>query len=128
MAFFKKHKREKPPYLERIDELPKVNIVRLKGKITQDMIPVIDARIEANRRAGSTIDKNVILDFAQVIDVDSTTVAFHVIRSKEYEERGFKVGFINLNDEMKILLKMFKDGAAFKVFVSEEEAVKELGR
>ena len=125
---FKNHKRKKPPYLERIDELKKLDIVRLKGKITQDIIPVIEARIKENRQLGSKIDKNVVLDFAKVEDVDSATVAFHVIHLKEYHENGFEVGFININDEMKALLDLFKENAVFKVFSSEAEAVKALNR
>src|SRR5205085_8375341 len=74
----------KPPYLDRIDELEKVSIVRLQGKITRDMIPVIEARIKANRRAGGKIDKKVILDFGKVEDVDSATVASHIIHLAEF--------------------------------------------
>src|SRR3989338_1986404 len=67
----KEPKKEQPPYLERIDELEKVSIVRLKGEITREMIPVIEKRIQDNRRLGSKIEKNVIIDFAKVVDVDS---------------------------------------------------------
>ena len=127
---FKKRKEqeEMPPYLERIDELEKVSIVRLKGLITRDMIPIIEARIKANRRMGSKIDKNVIVDFAKVEDVDSATVAFHIIHLEEFHAKGFEVGFININAEMKALLELFKEKANFKVFGSENEAVKVLNR
>lgn len=124
----KKLQKEPPPYLERIDELEKVSIVRLKGEITREMIPVIEKRIQDNRRLGSKIEKNVIVDFAKVVDVDSATVAFHVIHLEEYHQKGFEVGFINLNDEMKVLLEMFKHSAPFKVYPSEAGAVKELNR
>src|SRR3990167_9213055 len=120
--------KEQPPYLERINELEKVSIVRLKGKITHQMIPVIEKRIHDNRRAGSKIEKNVIIDFAKVVDVDSATVAFHIIHLEEYHRKGFEVGFINLNSEMKVLLEMFKQSAPFKVYPSEAGAVKELNR
>ena len=128
MGLFKKSKSEKPPYLERIDELAKVSIVRLKGKIERDMIPLIDVRIEKNRRAGSQIDKNVLIDFAKVVDVDSATIAFHLLRLKEYEEKGFKIGFINLIDEMNALVSMFKESKSFRIYVSEEEALKDLNK
>src|SRR3989338_8046941 len=124
----KKKREEKPPYLERIDELEKVSIVRLKGEITREMIPVIEARIQINRRMGSGIEKNVIVDFAKVVDVDSATVAFHLIHLEEYHRKGFEVGFINLNDEMKVLLEMFKQSAPFKVYPSDADAIKELNR
>lgn len=128
LEIFKKHPKEKPPYLDRIDELEKMSIVRLKGKIDQTMVPVIDARINENRKAGSKIDKNVLLDFAKVEHVDSATIAFHLIRLKEYQEKGFKVGFLNATAELRTLLAMFKEDGTFKIYVSEEAAVKEMNQ
>ena len=130
IELFKKHehKREKPPYLERIDELEKVSIVRLKGRIDQAMIPVVESRIKENRRHGSKIDKNVLLDFAKVDHVDSATIAFQIIRLREYQAKGFKTGFINISNEMRALLDIFKENEEFKIFASEDEAMKELNR
>ena len=128
IELFKKHNKEKPPYLERIDELKKVSIVRLKGRIDQTTIPVIDSRIKENRKHGSKIDKNVVLDFAKVEHVDSATIAFHLIGLKEYQAKGFKVGFINIPNEWRVLLEMFKENDAFKVFASEDEAVREMNK
>ncbi|MDP2652623.1 MAG: STAS domain-containing protein [Candidatus Omnitrophota bacterium] len=128
IPFVKKRKEETPSYLERIDELEKVSIVRLKGKITRDLVPMIEERIRENRRAGSAIDKNVIVDFSRVVDVDSSTVAFHVIHLNEYRAKGFEVALIHPNAEMKGLLEVFKDNAPFKVFATEAEAVKALNR
>ena len=127
-GIFKKQPREIPPYLERIDELEKVSIVRLKGRITHTMIPVIELRVQANRRAGSKIDKNVLLDFAKVDDVDSSTIAFHIIQLEEYHQQGFEVGFININEEFKNLLDVFQENGKFKVFITEAEAVQVLNR
>jgi len=124
----KENTEEHPPYLERIDELEKVSIVRLKGEITREIIPVIEGRIQNNRRMGSRIDKNVIIDFAKVVDVDSATVAFHVIHLEEYHQQGFEMAFINLNDEMRVLLQMFKKNAPIKTYPSEDEAVRDLNR
>ena len=123
---FKKSESDTPPYLDRIDELEKVDIVRLKGLITRDMIPIMEARIQENRRAGSKIEKNIIADFSMVVDVDSATIAFHLIHLQEYWEKGFEIGFIQINDEFRTLLDIFKEKGNFKVFVSEEEAIKAL--
>ena len=128
IELFRKHKKDKPPYLERIDELPKVSIVRLKGRIDQTTIPTIDSRIEENRREGSAINKNVILDFSKVEHVDSATIAFHMIRLKEYQEKGFKVAFINVSTAFRVFIDMFRENEEFKIFASEDEAVKELNR
>ncbi len=128
LELFKPHQKDKPPYLDRINELEKLSIVRLKGRIDQTTIPAIDSRIQENRRAGSTIDKNVVLDFAKVEHVDSATIAFHIVRLKEYQEKGFKVGFMNITGELKVLLDLFKENDEFKIFASEEEAVRELNR
>jgi anti-anti-sigma factor len=119
---------EKPQYLDRIDELEKVSIVRLKGSIDQAMIPVIENRIQANRKAGSIIDKNVIVDYKQVEKVDSAAVAFHLVRLKEYEAKGFKIGFLNPSEELKVFLGMFQLSEAFKIYASEENAINELNQ
>lgn len=129
---FKKLKKnkpnEKPPYLDRMDELKKVSIVRLKGRLDQSMIPVIDERIKKNRFAGGTIDKNVILDFAQVTHVDSATIAFHIVRFKEFQSKGFKLGFINVPKEFLSYLEIFKQTSLLRIFPNEEAALKELNR
>ena len=119
---------ETPPYLERIDDHEKVSIIRLKGEITREMIPVMEARIQENRRMGSKIDKNVIVDFAKVIDVDSATVAFHLIHLEEFHQQGFELAFINLNEEMKVLLEIFGSNAPLKVYPSEATALGALNR
>jgi len=119
---------EKPQYLDRIDELEKVSIVRLKGNIDQAMIPVIENRIQSNRKAGSVIDKNVLVDYKQVEKVDSAAVAFHLVRLKEYEAKGFKIGFVNSSEELKVFLSMFHLSDAFKIYTSEEDAINELNQ
>ena len=128
IELFQKHKKEKPPYLDRIDELEKIDVVRLKGRIDQTTIPVIESRIQENRREGSLIDKNVLMDFSKVEHVDSATIAFHLIHLREYQAKGFKVGFINISEQMKALVDIFKEDKEFKVFSSEDEAVRELNK
>jgi anti-anti-sigma regulatory factor len=123
-----KKKKEKPPYLHRIDSHEKLEIVRLKGRITHEMIPIIEERIQLNRKEGSKIDRNVLLDYALVVDVDSATLAFHMVHFKEYREKGFKVGFININHEFRVLVEIFKENDYFNVYASEEEAIRELNR
>lgn len=128
IELFKKNRREKPAYLDRIDQLEMMEIVRLQGKIDQTTIPAIEARIQENRRAGDRIDKHIVLDFLKVDHVDSATIAFHIFHLKEYQDNGFRVGFINITHELRILLNMFKENDHFKVYASEAEAVKDLNR
>lgn len=101
LPFDQRMSKSQPAYLERIDEMEFVDVIRLKGVIDREMIPQIEERIQLNRRAGSTIDKNVLIDYALVEDVDSATVAFHLVRLKEYEARGFKVGFVNPSAKLR---------------------------
>lgn len=127
MNLFNKPK-QKPAYLERIDQMEKVQIVRLKGDIDQNMVPVIEARIRENRkREGVVIDKNIIIDYAHVGRTDSAAIAFHMVRLKEIEAAGHKVGFININQQVKTYLDMFKQSQTFKIYGSEE-AIKELNQ
>jgi len=119
---------ELPSYLERVDELEYVNIIRLKGKIDQEMIPVIEKRIQKNRKAGDIIEKNIIVDYALVEKIDSAAIAFHLVRLQEYKERGFSIGFINITDEMKAHLEVFKNSDVFKIYDSEDDALAELNQ
>ena len=130
MAIFRKKQPEKPPYLERIDELEYVEIVRMKGDMTYKVIPIIEARIKENRKrqGGIRITKNILVDYALITAVDSAAIAFHLVHLKEYEARGKKVGFINLSEELKNLMDMFKQNETFKIYISEEVAVKELNK
>ena len=120
---------EQPPYLESLDELEKVRIARLKGNIDQEMVPIIEQRIEDNRKKeGMIIDKNIIIDYARVDKVDTAAIAFHLVRLKETEAAGKRVGFINVSEQLKAMLDMFKQGATFRIYASEEEAISELNQ
>ena len=116
----------KPTYLDRVDDLEFLQIIRLKGAIDQSVIPVIEKRILENRHHGSVIDKNVLLDFRNVVHVDTATIAFHIIRLKEYQESHHRIGFVNIPSEFKSLLDLFKFGEMFKIYMSEDQAVAEL--
>ncbi len=125
---FKKKLKEKPPYLEKIDSFEKLDIVRLKGRLDHEMIPIVESRIKTNRAAGSTIDKNVVLDFARVEHVDSALIASHVIHLKEYQEKGFTIAFLNVTNQWQALVEIFKESKEFKVYVSEDQAIKDLNK
>lgn len=116
----------KPVYLDRIDEFKHVDVIRLKGVIDRHIIPLIEDRIQQNRRAGSTIDKNVLIDYALVEDVDTATVAFHLVRLKEYEARGHKIGFLNPSAKLRALLDMFKQAETFFIYPDEAAALRAL--
>lgn len=114
------------PYLERVDELDHLRIVRLKGAMDQNVVPLLSERIAKNReREGIVIDKNVLIDYKLVTHVDTAAIAFHLVRLKEYEAAGRSIGFINVSDQLKNLLDMFKQTNTFKIYSSEEEAVAE---
>lgn len=126
---FKKKTTQQPPYLDRIDELDHVRIARLKGNIDQTMVPVIEARIQENRKQeGVKIDKNIIIDYAQVNKIDTAAIAFNLVRLKEIEAAGHKIGFINASDQLKVLLDMFKQSDAFQLYNTEEEAIDALNQ
>lgn len=114
------------PYLSKIEELDNLTIVRLKGNIDKDMVPVIEQRIQFNRKQGSTINKNVLVDYAKVDQVDSAGVAFHLVRLKEYQAKGFRVGFLNPSEQLETYLSMFHLCEAFKLFKNEDEAITDL--
>ena len=130
MFNFFKRQREKPPYLDRIDELEYVRIARMKGNIDQGMVPVIEQRIQDNRKrqGGVNIDKNILIDYAKVGNVDTAAIAFNMVRLKEIQAHGRKIGFINVSDQLKTLLDMFKQSDCFQIYPSEEAAIQALNK
>ena len=48
--------------------------------------------------------------------------------NEEYEAKGFKIGFLNPSDELKVFLSMFHLSDAFKIFTNEEVAISELNQ
>ena len=115
-------------YLDQIEELEHLSIIRLKGNIDAEMIPFIEQRIQYNRKRGSTINKNVLIDYSKVEEVDTATIAFHLVRLKEYEEQGFKIGFIHIPAKLQELLEMFNQLATFEIYTEESLAVQELNK
>lgn len=126
-SFFQKQP-DLPPYIDKIKDYDYVQIVRLKGDIDKEMIPVIEARIEYNRSQGETSKKNIVVDYTKVTKVDSATVAFHLVRLKELQEAGYKVGFINVKQELRTYIDMFKQDYTFRIYDTEKAAVKELNQ
>ena len=118
----------RPPYLHRLEEFPRLEIVRLKGRLDHDTIPLVESRIEENRKHGGKIEKNVILDFAKVEHVDSALIASHMVHLSEYQSQGFTIAMINVTTELKNLIDLFHKKDAFKIYANEEDAVKELNQ
>jgi anti-anti-sigma factor len=117
---------QKPIYLERVEDLENLQIVRLIGAIDQSVIPVIEERIEQNRKHGGKIDKNILLDFKKVEHVDSATIAFHILQIKEFQQSHHQLAFINVSEQLHGLIEVFKLQGTIKIYDSEQRAIAEL--
>lgn len=119
---------EKPPYIHEVEVLLYVRIIRLQGALDQSMIPVIEERVQEDRRRGGKINHNMLLDFAKVERIDTATIAYHLVEVQEYQEAHHRIGFINLHPEQHALLGIFNVESKFIVYPSETDAVNDLNR
>lgn len=125
--FFRKSK-QKPSYIGKVDSFTYLDIIRLKGPMDYTVIPLIEDRIQRDRAQGGTIDKNILLDFKNVEKIDSSAIAFHVARLKEFQAKQYKLAFINLSQEYQDMLSIFKQDEIFMIYDDEEKAVLELNK
>lgn len=126
--FFQRRIKSKPSYIESIDHLEYLDIIRLKGAVDQTVIPVIAKRIQLNRNEGGTIDKNILLDFKNVTNIDSATIAFNVVSLKEYQQKNYKLALVNISEAHRVLLQMFKQSETFAIYDDEKKAIDDLNR
>ena len=61
----------KAPFIDRVDEWPRVRVVRLKGPIDKEVIPQMDRLKDVILRDGGFEHKNIIFDVAKVTAFDS---------------------------------------------------------
>ena len=103
-----------------------VAVVRIKGKITFDTYGAVK-HDHMFKFQGITF-KNILADFREVKEIDSSVIASLVDRLKLLQSRtkGAKIGLINLSPKLRSLLDISKTRSLFKEYASEDEAIAEL--
>ena len=107
-------------YIKEIKEIDDVVLVRLKGNIDAYTIPMISSdRTKPPNR-------HFLLDFNDVVHIDSTTLASILILFSLLKMKGRKLGVINPTPLMKNYLKVNKLTKLVKIYNNERKAVNDL--
>src|SRR6185503_4480178 len=120
--FLKHHHIPYPPHLHGWREYEHARILRFKGDINSATLPAIMA-FKAQLDGAGLPRKNLIIDGAQVTDVDSSTVAALLLELKNMYQ---KIGLINTPPELKSFLELLHQKASIPTYASEEEALNAL--
>jgi anti-anti-sigma regulatory factor len=101
------------PFVDRFEEVGNVRILRFKGPIDRTTLPEILKIKKVLERQDDLNKNNVIIDFKKITHVDSAAIAALLI----------ELGLVNVTEELKIMLDIFKAGKLFMIFDSEEAAL-----
>lgn len=101
-----------------------VKIVSMREKFTKETTPRICQLIKGDLQEKGI--KAVILDFAEVPDMDTTAFACMIDIIKGHLKDVGQVGLVNIKEKGREMLKILGLGNAIRVFESEKEALKAL--
>ena len=102
-------------------------IVKLTKSITfQNLSDVQKEFAEATK--GRNI-KNILFDLKEVSQTDSSGIAglVDLLRYMKSQHNDGKVGLVNLSENMKALLAISKAESIFKIYLSTDDAIRDLG-
>jgi anti-anti-sigma factor len=113
------------PHIKEVKEIPNLIIIRFKGNIDSETLPILDENLDDILE--QYLDKNVLLDFADVTHVDTSTLASLVLLLDKLQKRQKRLGIINaravnLDDHMNI----GKIESLIRIYKSEEKAIEDL--
>lgn len=111
-------------FVKSIEDRENLQIVRLKGVIDASTIPEIEKRMWDNRDKRGLFNKDILLDFKDVTDIDSATVAVLVRALTEIKHKDHTLAVINVTAKLKTMFEITKVEKLFSVFDSEKEAIR----
>ncbi len=113
-------------YIAGVDFMAGVTVVRLKGKATYDTMKYIEGQF-IERTRGKEIH-NIIFDFEQVSDADTSSVAELIELWEQMAKRpaGKTIGLVNIPPKLKGLLEITNTKGLFSLFDTKEDAITRL--
>jgi len=114
------------PSIKEIKRLSQTTIVRFQGMIDSSTIPIISKNIKSEMKR--YLDKNILLDFKEATNIDSSTLAYMISLLSQLKKRDRKLGLINTNSDMDNYLDIERVRSLVHVYKNEKEALKSLMR
>ena len=104
----------------------KFSILKLSDRVTiyqlQEFRQVFE---EVKRRLGG--EKNLIIDFNNLLYMDPLALGVIVAFSKEFREKGGELKIINTNGDLGLIFEMSRLSKVYEIFKNSEEAEKSFG-
>jgi len=115
-----------PAFIEEIEELEKIDIVRLKGPIDMFTIPGLDDLKDKATREKNFLKKDIILDFKKVTHVDGATCAMLVQTLSQLKHEKHQLVLMNVSSKLRNMMDISMIGKMFTIYETEEEALAQL--
>src|SRR3989338_1625214 len=125
-SFFRSNKEVRPACVESVDDYPHLKIVKLKGRLDISTIQDVQSFLQYTKKKESRINKSVLLDLKNVIDVDSAGIAGFVKVLSKLKQKNFKLGLMNIPENLRGMLQILKLDNVFFIFESERKAFSEI--
>jgi len=125
VKLFSKKQRLMPEWIDKIEELKSVRILRMKGDLNTFAVAQLERFAAIVRRKKGYEFKHLLLDFTQVTSIDFAAVAALVRTLREYQKRSENLGLVNLKSELQHILWLAKVGHLFPSYANEADALKD---
>ncbi len=119
---FKSNDGKAMPYIKGIEVEGETAIVHFQGEINSNTIPII----KNNCCKKTKLDKNILIDFKEVTQIDSATLAFLVEIIKELREKNRKMAMLNISDKQQKLMEVTKLDGLIDSYNDEDAALSSL--
>lgn len=126
MAVYYKEKNFLATWIKKVEELKTIRIVRIKGELNAFAVAVLE-RLDARARHQKGYEfKHLLLDFKDVVSMDSSAVAALLKALSEYRKTHQKVAIVNLTEAPWHMMRLAKVSHLFPSYANEEQAIKDL--
>ena len=126
MKFAKEQQVSLPGWISAIEELAKIRIIRLKGDIDALAVSRLEQFAALIRQQKNYVYKHILLDFAEVVSMDSAAVAALLKALREYKKTHQKLALSNLKEGPRNIIRLAKVGHLFPSYSTEAKALKDL--
>lgn len=117
----KKH----PFFISSIEEFDEFRIIRLKGSLDRDTIPQAIKFMRRMQNRANFQHKNTLIDFKDVVHIDTTAVAALIMAISEFKKAHHKLGIINLKEYFRNEIKLLKVDPVVAEYPTEKMAIKD---
>ena len=126
MVIFSKEKSFLANWIQKVEELKTIRIVRIKGDLNAIAVAMLEKLGARARQQKGYEHKHLLLDFKDVVSMDSSAVAALLKALAEHKKTHQKLAIVNLKDSPWHIMRLAKVSHLFPSYANEEQAIKDL--